>query len=155
MGNVCVAFEAWEEGSLDDARSGQKLVGYQEIRCHMIFYINMDRQFTRKARCVSGGHTTDTLSSITYSSIVSRDSVRIEFTLAALNDVDIRAADIGNSYLNVKCREKIWKFTGTEFGSEKGKGISVVRALYGLKSSGAAWRQMLAHKRYRLRILQS
>ena len=36
------SFEAWEEGSIDDARRGQKLVGYQEIRCHMIFDINMD-----------------------------------------------------------------------------------------------------------------
>ena len=44
--NVCVAFEAWEEGSLDDSRRGQKLVGYQEIHCHMIFDIKMDRQFT-------------------------------------------------------------------------------------------------------------
>ena len=29
MNNVRVAFEAWEEGSLDDARCGQKLVEYQ------------------------------------------------------------------------------------------------------------------------------
>ena len=42
MKNFRVAFEAWEEGSLEDARRGQKLVGYQEIRCHMIFYIKMD-----------------------------------------------------------------------------------------------------------------
>ena len=36
-------------------------------------------------------------------------------------------------------------FGGNEFGSEKGKVMLVVRVLYGLKSSGAAWRQMLAH----------
>ena len=65
MKNVRVAFEAWEEGSLEDARRGQKLVGYQEIRCHMIFDIKMDGRFTRKARYVTGGHTTDPLSSIT------------------------------------------------------------------------------------------
>ena len=29
MKNVRVAFEAWEEGSLEDARRGQTLVGYQ------------------------------------------------------------------------------------------------------------------------------
>ena len=33
---------------------------------------------------------------------------------------------------------------GTEFGSEKGKVMLVVRALYGLKSSGAAWRKHFA-----------
>ena len=120
MKNVCVAFEAWEEVSLDDARRVQKLVGYKEICCHMIFDINMDRRFIRKAHYVAGSHTTDLPSSITYSSVVSRDSVRIEFTLAALIDVEIMAIDISNSYLNVKCREKIWKVEGTDFGSEKG-----------------------------------
>ena len=83
---------------------GQKLVGYQEICCHMIFDIKMDRRFTRKACYVSGGHTTYPPSSITYSSVVSRDSIRTTFTLAALNDVDIRAADIGYAYLDAKCR---------------------------------------------------
>ena len=121
MDNVHVSFEAWEEGSLEDARRGQKLVVYQEIRCHMIFDIKMDGQFTRKACYVAGGHTTDPPSSITYSSVVFRDSIIIAFTLAALNGVDIRAADIGNAYLNAKCREKIWTVAGTEFGSEKGK----------------------------------
>ena len=78
----------------------------------MIFDINMDGQFLRKARYVAGGHTNDPPSSITYSSVVSRDSVRIAFTLASLNDVEIRAADIGNTYLNAKCREKIWEVAG-------------------------------------------
>ena len=129
---------------MEDARRGQKLVGYQEIRCHMIFDINMDGRFTRKDRYVAGGHTTDPQSFITYSSVVSRDSIIIVFTLAALNGVYIRASDIGNAYLNTKCRENIWTVAGTEFGSEKGKFMLVVCALYGLKSSGADWRQMLS-----------
>jgi len=49
----------------------------------MIFDVKMD--FTRKARLVAGGHMTETPSSITYSSVVSRDSVRIMFLVAALN----------------------------------------------------------------------
>ena len=97
----------------------------------MIFDINTDGGFTRKSRYVVGSKTTDTPSSITYSSVVSRDSTRIEFTLAALNGVDIRASDIGNAYLNAKCQEKIWTVTGTEFGSEKGELMLVVCALYG------------------------
>ena len=133
MKNFRVAFEAWEEGSFEDARRGQNLFGYQEICCHIIFNMNMDEQFTRKARYVAGGHNTDPPSSITYSSIVSIYSIRITFTLAALNDVDIRAADIRNEYLNAKYQEKIWKVAGTEFFSEKGKVMLVVRALYGLK----------------------
>ena len=69
----------------------------------MIFDINMDGRFIRKALYVSGSHTTDPPSSITYSSFVSRDSFRIVFTLAALTGVEIRAADIDNVYLNAKC----------------------------------------------------
>jgi hypothetical protein len=65
----------------------------------MIFDIKMD--FTRKAHFVAGGHMTDPPDTITYSSVVSCDSVRIAFLLAALNDIDIRACDIGNAYLNV------------------------------------------------------
>ena len=113
MNNFCVGFEAWEERSLDDARRVQKLVVYQGIHCHTIFDINMDGRFTRKACYVAGGHATDPPSSITYYSVVSRDSIRIAFTLAALNGVEIRAADIGNAYLNAKCREKIWTVAGT------------------------------------------
>ena len=47
MKNVRIYFEAWDEGSLYNTRSGQKLVGYEEVRCHIIFDINMDGQFTR------------------------------------------------------------------------------------------------------------
>lgn len=144
MKNVRIAFTVWDDGDVSDARKGQKLVGYQEIRCHMIFDIKMDGRFTRKARFVAGGHTTETPASITYSSVVSRDSVRIAFMLAALNDLDLAAADVGNAYLNAPCREKIWTVAGTEFGSDKGKVLIISRALYGLKSSGAAWRLMFA-----------
>jgi hypothetical protein len=45
-----------------------------------------------------GGHLTDVPTSLTYSSVVSRDSVWIMFLLAAFNDVKILSADIGNAY---------------------------------------------------------
>ena len=64
----------------------------------MIFDIKMD--FTRKARLVAGGHMTDTPASLTYSSVVSRESVRIALLLAALNGLDVKTCDIGNVYLN-------------------------------------------------------
>jgi hypothetical protein len=117
-------------------------VGYQQINCHMIFDIKMD--FTRKARFVAGGHTTEAPAYMTYSSVVSRESVRIAFTIAALNDLDILMADIGNAYLNADCREKIWMIAGPEFGANKGRKVIIVRELYGLKSASAAWRAHLA-----------
>jgi len=139
---VRVAFEKIDI-SVDDMRSGQVRPGYQEISYHWVFDIKMDGSFTRKARLVAGGHTTETPVAMTYSSVVSRDSIRIAFLLAALNGLEICAADVGNAYLNAPCKEKIWTVAGIEFGSEKGSVMMIVRALYGLKSSGASWASML------------
>ena len=64
----------------------------------MIFDVMMD--LTRKASFVDGGHLTEPPVSITYSSVMSRDSVCRAFLIAALNDIEIIACDDGNAYLN-------------------------------------------------------
>jgi hypothetical protein len=84
---------------------------YQEIRCHIIFDVKME-DFRRKARCVAGGHTTDTPHAMTYASVVSRESVIIALTLAALNYVDVKMADIENAYLTAPITEKVWTVLG-------------------------------------------
>ena len=123
-----------------------ELVGYQNIKCHMIFDVKMGENFCRKARMVAGGHMTETPSSITYASVVSQDSVRIALLIAALNDLKVLGRDIQNAYLTAPCREKVFTYAGPEFGSDKGKLMIAVRALYGLKSSGAAFRDFLAEE---------
>jgi hypothetical protein len=55
--------------------------------------------FTRKARWVLDGHRTPDIVGSTYDGVVSRESVRIAFTYAALNDLWVCAADIRNAYL--------------------------------------------------------
>jgi hypothetical protein len=61
--------------------------------------------------------------------------------LATLNDLDIQTADVGNAYLNAPTKECVYTTVGPEFGAElQGSLIIIVRALCGLKSSGAAWR---------------
>ena len=90
MINIRPALEIWEN-------SEDLLVGYQKIKCHIIFDIKLGENFRRKARYVAGGHTTETPASLTYSSVVARDSVRITFLLAALNDLDVKACDIQNA----------------------------------------------------------
>ena len=104
----------------------------------------MSENFRRKARLVADGHKTDPPASVTYSTVVSRDSVRICLMLAALNDLDVKCADVENAYLNAPCREKYWTVAGPEFGIDEGKIFIICRALYGLKSSGAAYRSHLA-----------
>ena len=120
------------------------LIGYQKIRCHLVYDVKLGENFRRKARYCANGSTTDTPNSLTYSSVVSRDSVRIALTVAALNDLDILVCDIEGAYLTAKCREKIYTIAGPEFGSEQGSIMIIKMALYGLKSSGAAFRSKLA-----------
>ena len=137
MKNVRCAFQEYE-GDVKD------LVGYTKIRCHIVWDVKLGENFRRKARLVAGGHVTDVDSSLTYSSVVSRDSVRIALTIAALNGLDILGCDIQNAYITAPCREKIYVVAGSEFGSDEGKVMIVTRALYGLRSSGASFRSKLA-----------
>jgi hypothetical protein len=52
-------------------------------------------------------------------------------------------ADIENAYPTAPLTEKVWTVLGPEFGDDAGKRALIVRALYGLKSSGAAFRNHL------------
>jgi hypothetical protein len=79
-------------------------VGYKHITCHMIFDIKMIG-LVRKARFVAGGHLTDPPTDSVYSSVVTRESVRIMFLVAALNDRDILGADVQNAYLHAMTKE--------------------------------------------------
>jgi hypothetical protein len=81
--------------------------GYQCIHCHMVFEVKME-SFQRKARLVAGGHLTDAPATITYSSVVSRETVRIALTVAALNDLEAKVGDVENAYITVPVAEKVW-----------------------------------------------
>ena len=131
MRNVRIAFEVLPDGENPPDE-------YQFCRCHMIFDVKME-DFRRKARLVAGGHMTKAPATLTYASVVSRETVRVALMAAALNDVDVWAADVLNAYITAPCREKIWTTLGPEFGEDQGKRALIVRALYGLKSSGAAF----------------
>ena len=81
---------------------------------------------------------------MTYLSVVSRDSVWIALTIAALNDLDVLACDIQNVYLTADCRERLWVVAGPKFVSEYRMNMLVRKALYVLNISGAAFRAFLA-----------
>ena len=51
--------------------------------------------FTRKTRFVANGSKTEGPASLICSSVVSRDSVRLALLIAAPNDLDLMACDIG------------------------------------------------------------
>jgi hypothetical protein len=68
-------------------------VGYHFVKCHMIFSLRSG-SLKQKARYVAGGHMTEAPSAITYTSVVSRESIRIGLLIATLNDLEVFAADI-------------------------------------------------------------
>jgi hypothetical protein len=101
--------------------------------------------FTRKARWVLDGHLTPNPIGSTYAGVVSRESIQIAFTYAALNNVDICAANIRNAYLQqAPSSQKDYIVYGAEFGIENvGKVALIHRALYGGKSAGKDFRNHL------------
>jgi Reverse transcriptase (RNA-dependent DNA polymerase) len=104
----------------------------------MIFDVKAET-LQRKARFVAGGHLTDP------PSVVSRDSVRLFFLIAALNDLDVSACDVQNAYINAPTKEKVWFRAGSKLGEHEGKVVVIIRALYGLKSSGARFREHMVN----------
>ena len=113
-------------------------IGYQKIPSHMIFDIKME-DFRHKARLVAGGHRTKAPATITYASIVSCETVHIAHLMAALNDLEVKIGDVLNAYTTAPVTKKVWTVLGPEIGSNVGKSAVIVRALYGLKSAGAAF----------------
>ena len=91
MSAVKVAFKILED---DD----KPPIGSQYMKCHMVLLIKMEDS-SRKACLVTGGHMVEAPKSLTSASVVSRESVRIALTLAALNDLEVKTSDIQNAYL--------------------------------------------------------
>ena len=76
---------------------------------------------------------------MTYASVVSRETVRLALTISALNALEVKCGDVLNAYITTPVEEKVWTTIGPEFGANSGKRALIVRALYGMKSDGAAF----------------
>ena len=92
--------------------------------------------FTRKVQWVLDGHKTPDPIGSTYAGVVSRESVRIIFTYATLNNLDICAANLRNAYLQAPFPCKDYIICDPEFGVENvGKIALIHRSLYGGKTA--------------------
>ena len=80
MKNILVAFDIL-------GRNENLPPGLTPLGVHLIFDVKMD--MTRKARFVADGHKTPAPEESTYYGVVSRETVRIEFTYSALNGLNI------------------------------------------------------------------
>ena len=135
---------------MKNVRIAFKLLGPQDstpppvhefVGTHLVFDVKMDG--TAKARLVADGHKTRDPEGSTYAGVVSRESVRIAFLYAALNGLNVCAADIQNAYLTGPTTQKLWTKCGPEFGSDRGRIAIITRALYGNKKAGADFRNHL------------
>ena len=100
----------------------------------LIFDVKID--FTRKSRMVARGNQTLPPSLITYSLVVSKQSVRIAFLVATLNDLYVSMFNISNTYLMAPAAENLYTMLGRGFVKGSGKIEVIITDIYGLKSSG-------------------
>jgi hypothetical protein len=102
---------------------------------------------------MAGGHLADAYDISCYSFNMKGISARLLMLIANANGYDVRVGDVKNAYLCAFTKEKVWTTCGPEFikvninGQEVnmiGRKAIIVKALYGLKSSGKAWHAHLA-----------
>jgi Reverse transcriptase (RNA-dependent DNA polymerase) len=96
---------------------------------------------------------TDVLKESVYARFVSRDSVRLAFMLASFNNLKVLVGDVQKAYLNAPTEERCYCISGQEFGCNNvGRPVKIIRALYGLRSSGARLRDHMAATLLELRF---
>jgi hypothetical protein len=53
---------------------------------------------------VAGGHQTKALETITYASVVSRETICLALTIASLNDLEVKLGDVFVGMLTAGCK---------------------------------------------------
>ena len=115
--------------------------GYNRIKVHLVFAVKFDGR--HKARLVVDGHLTPEPAENIYSGVVSLRILRLVIFLGKLNNLDIWGAAIGNAYLEAFTDEKLYIVAGPEFQELEGYILIFLKALYGLKSSGKRWVEVI------------
>ena len=130
MDKILLAFKVLEEDEWVPA-------GWHKVTDHLIWDMRMN--FTWKVRKVLDGHKTHILAGV-----VSRESVRITFTYAALSGLDGCAGEIHNAYLQAPSSQWDYIICSPEFCLEiVGRVAFIHRALCGGKSAGKDFRNHL------------
>ena len=127
-------FKRWDKAILDKhKRVTNPPKGYHRIKVHVVFAVKFDGR--HKARLVEDGHLTPEPIENIYSGVVSLRNHRLVIFQGKLNKLELWGADIGNAYLEAF----------TEFQELEGYILIFLKALYGLKSSGKRWAEVIHH----------
>ena len=101
----------------------------------MIYNVKMD--FTSKDRWVKDGHRTPDPEFSSYAGALSRESICILLTHAAMHSVPVVAADVRNAYLQAPTSEFVFIICRPEFRLDNiGNKAIITRALYSGKVEG-------------------
>ena len=117
-------------------------IGFKKIKVHLVFAVKHDGR--HKSRLVSQGDLTDIPITSVYAGVVSLRGLRMCIFIAELNCMEAYAADTGNAYLEAITQEKVCIKAGPEFGDKEGHLLIIHKALYGLRSSGKEFGDLLA-----------
>ena len=63
--------------------------------------------FRWKTRLAAEGNMIKALATITYASVIFRETVKIALIIATLNDLEVKSGDILNAYVQAPVREKV------------------------------------------------
>ena len=117
--------------------------GYKKINVRMIYTVKHDLR--HKARLVAGGHLTDPSQDSNYSGVVSLHSLRILITVAELNGMTTKVADVGNAYLEAYTREMVYVVASEGFGELSGHAYHRENAVRSKKFGSKVSRKVRRH----------
>ena len=114
---------------------------YHQIKVHLVFAVKFDGR--HKARLVADGLLSPEPIENIYSGVVSLRYLRLVIFLGKLNNLDIWGADNGNAYHEAFTDEKLFIVAGQEFQELEGYSLIFLNPLYGLKSPGKRWTEVI------------